>query len=80
MLKILLRPKSKRLFPMFSSKSFMVSDLTLETSIYFEYIFLLWCRKAIEFILLFSPAFPMSFIEDCLFLYCIFLPPLSYIN
>ena len=43
--KILLRPTSKNTLPMFSSRSFMVSELTFKSLIHFEFIFACGVRK-----------------------------------
>ena len=43
--KKLLRPVSKRLLPVFSSRVFMVSGLTLKSFIHFEFIFVYGIRK-----------------------------------
>ena len=41
--KILLWFMSKSVLPLFSSKSLIVSSLTLRSLIYFEFIFYIWC-------------------------------------
>ena len=43
---------SECVLPMFSSKSFVVSELTLRSLIYFEFIFVNDVRKCSNFILL----------------------------
>ena len=43
--KILLRPMSKSILPMFSSRSFIVSGLTFKPFIYFEFICVYDVRK-----------------------------------
>ena len=50
--KIFLRLMSKRLLPMFSSRSFMVSHLTVKSIIHFEFIFVHGVRKWSSSILL----------------------------
>ena len=39
------RPESKRLFPMFSSRSFIVSDLMVKSLIHFKFIFVSGVRQ-----------------------------------
>ena len=68
--------------PMFSSRSFIVSGLTLRFLIYFEFIFVYGVRKCSSFILLqvidqFSQHY---LLKSFSFLHCIFLPPLSKIR
>ena len=48
--KILLRPMSKRVLPVFSSRSFMVLGLTFKSLIYLEFIFVYEVRKRSCFI------------------------------
>ena len=50
--KILLWFMSKSVFPMFSSKSFIVSGLTFRSLIHLEFIFVYGVRKCSNFILL----------------------------
>ena len=52
---------------MFSSKSFIVSNLTFRSLIYFEIIFVYGVRKCSNFILLNCPVFPASLIEETIF-------------
>ena len=67
--KILLRPVSQSVLPMFSSRSLMVSDLTFESLIHFEFIFVDGVRKQSTSV--FSacgcPVFPTPFIEEAVF-------------
>ena len=67
---------------MFSSKSFIVSGLTVRSLIHFEFIFVYGVRKCSSFILLqvvdqFSQH---DLLKRLSFLHCIFLPPLSKIR
>ena len=69
-------------FPMFSSKSFIVSGLTFRSLIHFEFIFVYGVRKCSSFILLqvvdqFSQH---HLLKRLSFLHGIFLPPLSKIR
>ena len=80
--KILLRFMSKSVLPMFSSGSFIVFGLTFRSFIHFEFIFVYVVRECSNFILS-HVAVPFS--QHCLlkrlsFFFCIFLPPLSWIN
>ena len=73
---------SESVLPMFSSRSFIVSGLTLRSLIHFEFIFVYAVRKCSSFILLqvvdqFSHH---HLLKRLSFLHCIFLPPLSEIN
>ena len=80
--KILLWFMSKCVFPMFSSKSFIVSGLTFRSLIHFEFIFVYGVRKCSNFILL-HVAVQFShhhLLKRLSFLHCIFLPPLSKIR
>ena len=43
---------SESVLPMFSSRSFMVSDLTFRSLFYFKFIFVYGVRKCYSFILL----------------------------
>ena len=77
--KILLRFMSKSVLPMFSSKSFIVSDLTFKSLICFEFIFVDGVRECSNFLLL-HVAVQFSqhhLLKRLSFLHCIFLPPLS---
>ena len=73
---------SSSVLPMFSSKSFIVSDLTFRPLIHFEFIFVYGVIKCSSFILL-QVAVQFSqhpLLKRLFFLYCIFLPPLSKIG
>ena len=80
--KILLWLMSKSVFPVFSSKNFIVCSLTFRSLIHFEFIFVHGVRECSDFILL-HVAFPAPLIEEAVFspysqyLPGIFLPPLS---
>ena len=68
--------------PMFSSRSFIVSGLTLRSLVHFEFIFVYGVRKCSSFLLLhvvdqFSQHLLLKRLS---FLHCIFLPPLSKIR
>ena len=68
--------------PMFSSKNFIVSDLTFRSLIHSEFIFVYGVRKCSSFILLqvvdqFSQH---HFLKRLPFVHCIFLPPLSKVR
>ena len=68
--------------PVFSSRSFIVSGLTLRSLTHFEFIFVFGVRKCSSFILLhvgvqFSQH---HLLKGLSFLHCIFLPPLSKIR
>ena len=67
---------------MFSSKSFIVSSLTFQALIHFEFIFAYGIRKCSNLILLHvAVQFSQHHILKRLFLHhCIFLPPLSKIR
>ena len=70
---------SERVWPMFSSKSFIVSGLISRSLIHFEFIFVFGVRKCSNFIL-FHVAVQFSqhhLLNKLSFLHCIFLPPLS---
>src|SRR5574338_286868 len=73
---------SESVLPMFSSKSFIVSGLTLRSLIHFEFIFVYGIRKCSSFILLqVADQFSQHHLLKRLsFLHCIFLPPLSKIR
>ena len=68
--------------PMFSPRSFIVSDLTFRSLIYFEFIFVYGVRKSPSFILLkVVDQFSQNHLLKRLsLLHCIFLPPLSKIR
>ena len=73
---------SERVLPMFSSRSFIVSGLTLRSLIHFEFIFVYGVRKCSSFILLqvvdqFSQH---QLLKRLSLILCIFLPPLSKIR
>ena len=63
---------------MFSSRSFIVSDLTFRSLIYFEFVFVYSVRKCSSFILLHMvDQFSQHHLLKTLsFLHCIVLPPL----
>ena len=73
---------SESVLHMFSSRSFIVSGLTLRSLIHFEFIFVYGVRKCSSFILLqMVHQFPHHHLLKRLsFLHCIFLPPLSKIR
>ena len=73
---------SLRVLPMFSSKSFIVSGLTLGSLIHFEFIFVYGVRKYSKLILLHvAVQFSQHHLQKRLSLpLCIFLPPLSKIR
>ena len=73
---------SESVSPMFSSRSFIVSGLTLRSLIHFEFILVYGVRKCSSFILLqFVDQFSQHHLLKRLsFLHCIFLPPLSKIR
>ena len=69
-------------FPMFSSRSFIVSGLTFRFLIHFEFIFVYGVRKCSSFILLqvvdqFSQH---KLLKRLSLIHCISLPPLSKIK
>ena len=73
---------SESVLPMFSSKRFIVSGLTLRSLIHFEFICVYGVRKCSSFILLqvvdlFSQH---HLLKKWSFLHCIFLLPLSKIR
>uniref|UniRef100_A0A8D1B9M8 Uncharacterized protein n=1 Tax=Sus scrofa TaxID=9823 RepID=A0A8D1B9M8_PIG len=77
--KMLLSFMSESVWPMFSSKSFIVSDLIHRSLIHFEFIFVYGVRKCSHFIL-FHVAVQFSqhhLLTELSFLHSIFLPPLS---
>ena len=68
--------------PMFSSKSFIVSGLTLRSLIHLEFIFVYGVRECSNFIHL-HVAVQFSqhhLLKRLSFLHCTFLPPLSKIR
>ena len=69
-------------FPLFSSKSFIVSGITFRSLIYFEFIFVYGVRKCSSFSLLHVVVqfFQHHLLKRLSFLHCIFLPPLSKIT
>ena len=72
---------SSSVLPVFSSKSFIVSGLTFNSLIHFEFIFVYGVRKCSNFILLHVA---VQFLQHHLLKrlslpHCIFLPPLSKI-
>ena len=73
---------SLSILPMFSSKSFIVSGLTLRFLIHFQFIFVNGIRKCSNFMLLHvTVQFSQHHLLKRLFLpHCIFLPPLSKIR
>ena len=80
--KVLLKFTSKRVLPMFSSMSFIVSDLMFKSLIYFEFIFVCSIKECSNFILL-HVAFQFSqhhLLKELSFFHCTFLPPLSQIS
>ena len=80
--KILLWFMSKSVLPMFSSKSFIVSGVTLRSLIYFEFIFVYGVRECSNFIL-FHVAVQFSqhhLLKRLSVLHCIVLPSLSWIS
>ena len=76
--KILLWFMSKSVFPMFSSKSFIVSGLTFRSLLHVEFIFVSGVRECSSFILLHvAVQFSQPHLWKRLsFLQCMFLPPL----
>ena len=77
--KILLQFMSKNVLPMFSSRSFIVSNLISRSLIHFEFIYVYAVRKCSNFILL-HVAVQVSqhhLLKILSFFHCMFLPPLS---
>ena len=73
---------SKRVLPIFSSRTFMVSGLTFRSLIRFNFIFVYAVRKCSNYFLL-CVVVQLSrhhLLKRPSFLYCVFLPPLSQIN
>uniref|UniRef100_A0ABI7X2Z6 Uncharacterized protein n=1 Tax=Felis catus TaxID=9685 RepID=A0ABI7X2Z6_FELCA len=79
--KKLLRSRSKRLLPAFSSRILMASCLTLRLFIHFEFIFVYGVRKCSRFIFLhIAVQFPQHHLQKRLsLLHWIFFPALSKI-
>ena len=80
--KILLWFMSKSVFPVFLSKSFIVSGLTFRSLIHLEFTFVYGVRECSNFILL-CVAVQFSqhhLLKRLSFLHCMFLPPLSKIR
>ena len=77
--KMLLLFISESVWPLFSSKSFIVSGLIFRSLIYFEFIFVYGVRECANFILFHvAVQFSQHHLWNRLsFLCCIFLPPLS---
>ena len=73
---------SESVLPMFSSKSFIVSGLTLRSLIHFEFIFVYGVRKCSSFILLqvVDQISQHHLLKRLFLIHCIFLPPLSKIR
>ena len=65
--------------PMFSSKTFIVSDFTFRTVIHFKFIFVCGVSEYSNFILLLVAVqfFQHHLLKRLHFLHCIFLPTLS---
>uniref|UniRef100_A0A8D1J216 Uncharacterized protein n=1 Tax=Sus scrofa TaxID=9823 RepID=A0A8D1J216_PIG len=77
--KILLWFMLESFWPVFSSKSFIVSSLIFRSLIHFEFVFVCGIRKCSNF-LLFHVAIQFSqhhLLKGLPFLHCIFLPPLT---
>ena len=72
----------KEHLPVFSSKSFVVSGLTLRSLIHFEFIFVYGVRKCSNYIILHATVqFSQHHLLKRRYLpHCIFLPPLSKIR
>ena len=80
--KIILWIMSESILPIFSSKSFIVSNLTFKTLIYYKFIFVYGIKEYSNFILL-HVAIQFSqhhLLKRLSFLHCIFIPPLSKIE
>ena len=69
-------------FPMFSSRSFIVSGLTFRSLIHFQFIFVYGVSKYSSFILfqLVDQFSQHHLLKSLSFFHCIFLPPLSKIR
>ena len=64
---------SESVLPMFSSRSFKLSDLTFRSLIHFEFIFSYGVRKCSSFILLqMDDQFPQHLLKRLYFLHSIF--------
>ena len=72
---------SESVLPMFSSRSFIVSGLTLRSLIHFEFIFVYGVRKCPSFNLLHAVVqfSQHHLLKRLSFLHCIVLPPLPTI-
>ena len=80
--KMLLSFMSESVWPMFSSRSLIVSGLTSRSLIHFEFIFVYGVRECSNFIL-FHVALQVSqhhLLNRLSFLHCIFLPPHPWIS
>uniref|UniRef100_A0A8D1DZE0 Uncharacterized protein n=1 Tax=Sus scrofa TaxID=9823 RepID=A0A8D1DZE0_PIG len=80
--KMLLSFMSESVWPMFSSKSFIVSGFISRSLIHLKFIFVYGVRECSNFIL-FHVAVQFSqhhLLNKLSFLRCIFLPPLSYMS
>jgi len=78
--KTLVQFMSKNVLPMFPSRSFTVSCLTLKSVSHFEFILVYGVRVCSNFWFTGGcPAFPMPLAEET-FIYCIILPSLLKIN
>uniref|UniRef100_A0A8D1EBF2 Uncharacterized protein n=1 Tax=Sus scrofa TaxID=9823 RepID=A0A8D1EBF2_PIG len=77
--KILVSFMSESVWPMFSSRSLIVSGLICRSLIHLEFIFVYGVRECSNFILFHvAVQFPQHHLLNRLyFLHCIFLPPLS---
>ena len=71
---------SESVLPMFSSRSFIVSGLTLRSLIHFEFIFVYGVNVLIYSFACSCSVFPAPLIEETVFSLCIYLPPLLYIS
>ena len=73
---------SENVLPMFSSRSFIVSGLTVRSLIHFEFIFVYGVRKCSSFILLqvVNQFSQHHLLKRLSFLHCIFFPRLSKIR
>ena len=80
--KTLLQYMSENVFPMFSSKSFMVSCLIFKFLRHFEFIFVYGVREYSKFINLHAAVQLSQYhlLKRLSFLNCVFLPPSSNIN
>ena len=73
---------SESVLPVFSSRSLLVSGLTLRSLIHFEFIFVYGVRKCSSFILLqmVDQISQHHLLKRLSLIHCIFLPPLSKIR